>query len=52
MVLVEEGVEISEKNYNPSNVIQINHKNGLRTYQCSKCRKIYNDGIIAGCCCQ
>ena len=42
-------IEISE--YNPSNVLQINCKNGSRIYQCKKCKKKYKDSIIAGCCC-
>lgn len=39
-------------NYDPSRVLQINKRNGLRDYQCVICKKIHKDPIEAGSCCQ
>lgn len=39
------------REYDSTNILQLNQENGLRKYQCKKCKKIYIEPEEAGQCC-
>ncbi len=39
------------KEYNPTNVLQINYADDSREYMCKKCKKTYLEPLLAGECC-